>query len=198
VAKRGFLAWFADAVTSTSSIGYSGPDPDRPAQFGDSASQRRADRYVGTGQPRQYPDPQRIASGAVLAVIADDERPLARGSPAGGRTVTTVDHRDPEPIGAAQMTSINVMYGAGQAGKLGEVRWGLPGMPRDRVYDGELGPLQAMHGAQTVGQDMLNVSPGHNLSTFRGGMMTGLPSSSGMASMPLNDVQSVLAETYGY
>lgn len=200
MARRGFLPWLSDVTSSTSWQGGTGPDPIRPADYGETASRRRADRYVGTGQPRQEPDPQRLRRGGApnLAVVADERRPLARRSPAGGTTVAVVDFRAPDPVGSAQVRSVDAMYGAGQAGELGEVRWGMPGMPRDAVYDGELGRLQAMHGAQTVAQNLTDVSPGANRSTFRGGMLSGLPGTTGLADMPLSDAQAVLIQTSGY
>lgn len=198
MARRGFLATISDLSTSLSWNGDSGPDPDRPADYGPGAGLRRPDRYVGTGQPRQEPDRQKLRRGPVYAPLPASARPLTSSSPAGGRAETVVDFREPDPVGSAQVRSINAMYGAGQAGELGEVRWGMPGMPRDATYAGELGPMQQMHGAQTVGQTMAALTTIGSRPEFRGGMMTGLPSTTGMTDMPLSDAQTVLIETMGY
>lgn len=181
-------------ATSTAWVGYTGPDPSRPADYGPGASYRRPDRYVGTGQPRQQPDPQRVQG----TEVAMQQRPLTQASPAGGRLVGVWDHRAPDPVGAAQVRAITALYGAGQAGQLGEIRWGAGGRPRDSVYLGELGPLQLMHGAQLVAQDARRVGVPGARSTVRGGMGTGIPSQTGLPSYPLSPAQAVLAEMAGW
>lgn len=188
--RPGWLAWPTLATTSTTWQGGAGPDPNRPADLGPGPSYRRADRYIGRGQPRQYPDPQKLRQGPVYAPALAEHRPLTQSSPAGGVTTTVVDHRGPEPIGTAQVLSIQAIYGAAQAGELGEIRWGMPGMPRDSVYDGDLGARQRWFGAQGVGQPA-RVG-------VRGGMLSGLPSTGAPGSMPLSDVQSALIQSAGF
>jgi hypothetical protein len=186
----GWLPSPGKLVSSTSWKGYTGP-PASGSDFGPGASYRRADRYVGRGQPRVYPDPQAPSGARVYRAIADDERPLARGAPAGrfgGRGLAA------DPTGSAAAGSIDVMYGAAMAGMLGNVRIGLrPGtVGNGLTYFGDLGRLQRFHGAQTVAQDMRAIATRGNRSTYRGGMMSGLPDTNGIAGLPLSDPQRVL------
>lgn len=195
--RRALVPAVGREAVSTSWRGHAVPDPARPADYGAGASYRRADRYVGGGQPRQYPDPQRLHSPS-RARLATAAGPLTGASPAGGHPVTTWDFRAPDRVGSAQARSIQAMYGMGQAGELGEVRWGMPGMPRDAVYRGELGRLQAMHGAQLVAQDARRVGVPGNRSGVRAGMGTGIPSQAGLPSLPLSPAAAVLAEMGGW
>jgi hypothetical protein len=171
------------------------PDPNRPADYSAAGGARRADRYTGHGQPRQYPDPQKLRSvnSPERRVMVAEDRPLAvaaRVGQYGDRGLPA------DPTGTATVLSIQAMYGAGQAGELGEIRWGMAGNSYERSgYYGDLGQLQRYHGAQTVAQDMRAIGTVGNRSTFRGGILSGLPSTTGVPGLPLSPVAQVLVQT---
>lgn len=171
------------------------PDPDRPADYSAAASGRRADRYTGHGQPRQYADPQKIRSATSndRRIMVAQDKPLSAAAPVGqyGDRGLPAD-----PTGTATVLSIQAMYGAGQAGELGEIRWGMAGNSYEGSgYYGELGQLQRYHGAQTVAQDMMAIGTVGNRSTYRGGILSGLPSTTGVPGLPLSPVAQVLIQT---
>lgn len=123
----------------------------------------------------------RRAARAALPVAAR----RSTGTPSNGAQVVRVDYRLPAPQAVAMQRSIETLYGRGQAGALGQVRYGERASKR---YAGDLGPHQLLRGAQGVGTS----------ATIRPGFNRGLPSTSSVPGMPANAMLSALLADHAW
>ncbi len=101
------------------------------------------------------------------------------GLPGNAAQTVRTDYRLPSAQAVAMQTAIETLYGAGQAGKLGQVRYGENASQR---YAGDLGPHQRLKGAQTVGT-AAGIRPGFN---------RGLPATSTIPGLPANPMLAAL------
>lgn len=108
--------------------------------------------------------------------------PVAAGARTdNGVAVVRTDYRNPDPIARQQIRSIEMLYGAGQAGRLGNIRWGERASSASS-FKGDLGPLQRYRGAQGVSTS----------ATIRPGFNRGLPSTSTVPGAPAGEMLSLL------
>jgi hypothetical protein len=118
--------------------------------------------------------------------------PLTLGAPANAAARAVVDYLQPAPIAEAQVRSIDAMYGAGQSGKLGNIRFGEQSSTYTGAsYGGDLGPLQRFSGAQgRVG----------TAATMRnnGALESGLPGTSTVPGQPANQMLALLISSSGW
>lgn len=110
---------------------------------------------------------------------------LTTGARSNGLPVAKVDYRRPDPTAVAQQRSIDTVYGRGQAGLTGLIRWGLDGGANR--YAGDLGPVQRFHGGAHVG----------NAASIRPGFRGGLPATSTIPGQPANPMLSLLLADVG-
>jgi len=123
----------------------------------------------------------RRAARAALPVAAR----RSTGTPSNAAQVVRVDYRLPAPQAVAMQRSIEMLYGRGQAGQLGQVRYGERAGQR---YAGDLGPHQLLRGAQTVG----------TAGTMRPGFNRGLPATSSIPGLPANAMLAALLADNAY
>lgn len=118
--------------------------------------------------------------------------PLKLGSAGNAQPVVAVDYQRPAPIAEATVRSIETLYGAGQAGKLGNIRWGEKSSTlTGHSYGGDLGPLQRFSGAQgRVG----------TAATIRNSaaLESGLPGTSTVPGQPANQMLALLIQSTAY
>jgi len=123
----------------------------------------------------------RRAARAALPVAAR----RSTGTPSNGAQVVRTDFRLPAPQAVATQRAIETLYGRGQAGQLGQVRYGERASQR---YAGDLGPHQLLRGAQGVG----------TRATIRPGFNRGLPATSSIPGLPANAMLAALLADNAY
>ena len=123
----------------------------------------------------------RRAARAALPVAAR----RSTGTPSNGAQVVRTDFRLPAPQAVATQRAIETLYGRGQAGQLGQVRYGERASQRDA---GDLGPHQLLRGAQGVG----------TRATIRPGFNRGLPATSSIPGLPANAMLAALLADNAY
>ena len=113
--------------------------------------------------------------------------PLRDGAAGNGERTAYVDYRAPHPLSVSAQQGIDTLYGEGQAGKLGNIRWGEKSATWEgHSYAGDLGPLQRYAGGQLVG----------TLATQRNSaaMEAGLPATSTVPGQPANPMLALLIQ----
>lgn len=118
--------------------------------------------------------------------------PLRLGSPSNAEPVVAIDYRQPSAIAESTVRSIQAMYGAGQSGQLGNIRFGEKSSTYSgQSYGGDLGPLQRFAGAQgRVG----------TAATIRNSaaLESGLPGTSTVPGQPANQMLALLIQSSAY
>jgi hypothetical protein len=118
-----------------------------------------------------------------------DRSALRSGASANGRAYVVTDYSAPAPVATATIQSIETLYGAGQAGRLGQVRWGERA---SEAFRGDLGALQRFAGGQGVPRVATR-------DTIRANSLeAGLPSTSTVPGQPANQMLSLLIATEQY
>lgn len=115
-----------------------------------------------------------------------DGSPLRSGAPSNAQPIVVTSYQRPDRVGSAAVRAIDTLYGAGQAGRLGQVRWGERG---GLSFRGDLGALQRYAGGQGVPRVATR-------DTIRANSLeAGLPSTSTVPGQPANQMLALLIQT---